>query len=419
MMRNSFSRYENQLLLMLFFAFGFVNFDRLAISFLFPFMSKDLGLSATKLGLLSSALALTWALSGWIAGLLSDATGRRKHLLICMICLFSVCSIFSGLVSGFGALLICRIIMGIAEGPVLPLSQALMAFESTSSRRGFNMGFLQAAAAGLLGMVVGPLVIIGTANAYNWRVAFFITGLPGIILAVVMMKFLREPSKISVQASTVNSTEEDQIRLADVLKRKNVILCAAVFCCFVTWLILLLTFTPAFLVNVKHISPQRVGGILALMGVAVVLWGCGLPLLSDRVGRKPIVIFGALVSAVFPVALLQVGSSELQIGAVMLLTFVGVGCFPLVMATIPFESVPARYLAGTLGLIAGMGELVGGMLAPTIAGVQADLHGLFAPLIISAGAAVLAAVLSCGLTETAPMKIRPKSTSVSSEFLAP
>lgn len=418
MMRNPFSRYENQLLLMLFLAFGFVTFDRLAISFLFPFMSKDLGLSATKLGLLSSALALTWALSGWITGLLSDATGRRKRLLICAVCLFSVCSIFSGLVSGFVALLVCRIIMGIAEGPVLPISQSLMALESSSSRRGFNMGFLQAAASGLLGMVVGPLLIIGTANAYSWRVAFFIAGLPGVILAVAMMKFLREPTRISAQPSALDSVEESRTRFLDVLKIKNVILCVAVFCCFVTWLILLVTFTPAFLINVKHIDPKRVGGILALMGVAVILWGCGLPLLSDRVGRKPVVILGALISAVFPIALLSVGSSELQIGAVMLLTFAGVGCFPIVMATIPFESVPTRYLAGTLGLIAGMGELVGGMLAPTIAGVQADLHGLSAPLLISTGAAVLAAALSLGLTETAPMKLLSTRTPLSAESLS-
>lgn len=404
MVRNPFSRYENQLLMMLFFAFGFVNFDRLAITFLFPFMAKDLDLSATKLGLLSSALALTWALSGWLTGMLSDATGNRRRVLISMVALFSVCSIFSGLASSFVMLMACRIIMGIAEGPVLPISQSLMALESTGSRRGFNMGFLQAAAAGLIGMILGPLVIIGTATAYNWRTAFFIAGVPGIILAAAMLRFLREPRRDAVPAGTSGQVE-DEARFIDLLKRKNVLLCIAVSACFVTWLVLLLTFIPAFLVTVKQIAPQRIGAILAVMGVANIFWGFGLPLISDRIGRKPVVIVGALISAVFPIALLEVGASELSIVAVMLSTFVGAGCFPLVMATIPSETVPARYLSSTLGLIMGVGELLGGMVAPTIAGVQADIHGLGAPLIIASCAAFAAAVLSLALTETAPNKV--------------
>ncbi|MFE9438828.1 hypothetical protein ACFYO2_07460 [Streptomyces sp. NPDC006602] len=68
-------RYENRLLLILFLAFGSVFFDRQALPFLAPFISKENHLSNTEPGTLSEVLALTWALSGLVAGRLPDKLG--------------------------------------------------------------------------------------------------------------------------------------------------------------------------------------------------------------------------------------------------------------------------------------------------------------------------------------------------------
>ena len=57
---NNSASYENVLLCVLFLTFGFVFFDRLALSFLFPFMEQELQLSNSHLGMLSSVLALAW-----------------------------------------------------------------------------------------------------------------------------------------------------------------------------------------------------------------------------------------------------------------------------------------------------------------------------------------------------------------------
>lgn len=108
--------YENTLLCVLFFTFGFVFFDRLALSFLFPYMSAELNLSNSHLGMLSSILALAWALSGALVGAWSDRRGVRKPLLFIAVILFSLCSALSGLVTGFLSLLLFRGIMGLAEG---------------------------------------------------------------------------------------------------------------------------------------------------------------------------------------------------------------------------------------------------------------------------------------------------------------
>ncbi len=134
---------ENRLLIILFFVFGCVFVDRLTISFLFPMIAADLKLSNVHLGTLSAVLALTWALSGAGLGAIADRFNIRKPMLILSILVFSLFSALSGLVSGFAMLLIFRALMGIAEGPVLPIAQSLMVEKSQPQRRGFNMGLIQ------------------------------------------------------------------------------------------------------------------------------------------------------------------------------------------------------------------------------------------------------------------------------------
>ncbi|WP_116300349.1 MFS transporter, partial [Escherichia coli] len=77
-------------------------------------------------------------------------------------------SALSGLVSGFAMLLIFRALMGIAEGPVLPIAQSLMVEKSQPQRRGFNMGLIQGAAPGLLGGIIAPPLIIYLAQKWGW-----------------------------------------------------------------------------------------------------------------------------------------------------------------------------------------------------------------------------------------------------------
>jgi MFS family permease len=85
-------RYENLLVVVLFLAFGFVFFDRQAVPFLFPFISEELGLTNTQLGVITGVLAVTWALSGAAVGKLSDKLGVRKPILIAAILAFSTFS---------------------------------------------------------------------------------------------------------------------------------------------------------------------------------------------------------------------------------------------------------------------------------------------------------------------------------------
>ncbi|MBT2372701.1 MFS transporter [Pseudomonas fluorescens] len=398
---NNKAGYENTLLCVLFLTFGFVFFDRLALAFLFPFMATELQLSNSHLGMLSSVLALAWALSGALVGAWSDRRGVRKPLLIIAVILFSLCSALSGLVTGFLSLLLFRGIMGLAEGPILPLSQSLMVEASSSHRRGLNMGLLQGSAAGLLGAVIGPPVLIALAEAYGWRHAFIVSLVPGLLIAWLIWRYVRndEPRL----ASKISNPQPGH-RLA-LLKSRNIVLCTLISCVFLTWFIILISFTPTFLVSVRGYSPPSMGAIMSCLGAAWVLWGFAVPAISDRIGRRPTLVLFSLVAACCPMALLF-APSPLILGVLMVLTYTGLGCFTLFMATIPAETVPREVMATALGMIMGIGELVGGFVAPTVAGFAADRFGLSIVMWMSCAGALLAAVLSLFLKETAPAVLR-------------
>lgn len=396
--------YENRLLLILFLTFGFVFFDRLALSFLFPFMQDELDLSQTQLGMIASVLALTWALSGALAGVWSDSRAKRKSLLVVAVLGFSICSALSGLVGGFISLLVFRALMGLAEGPVLPISQSLMVQSSSPSRRGLNMGLLQGSSAGLIGAMIGPPVVIGLATHYGWRLAFYVTVIPGILLALCIWRWVHEqPDGLPPPPS-----KPAPINRWALLRERNVLLCMLISCFFLTWFIIIISFAPTFLVKYRQFSASDMGFVMSCLGAAWVFWGFAVPAISDRIGRKSALLIFAPIAALSPIALIY-GESVSSLGLVVFLTYTGLGCFTLFMATIPAETVPPQVLAGALGLIMGAGELVGGFLAPTIAGFAADQYGLPTAMWIAAGGACIAGLLALGLKETAPLVLQRRA----------
>lgn len=401
MMAKGLWRYENGLVAMLGITFALVFYDRLAITFLFPFIAGELQLNNTQLGMISSGLALAWALSGYLLGSYSDRKGNRKSVLITMVIGFSACTALSGAAISFSMLLLVRIVMGLFEGPVLPIAQSIMAEESTPSRRGFNMGVLQNAAGSLLALIAGPPITAALATGFGWRNALYAVSIPGFVMAIVLWAYLRSAVQIQTPIQPAHKTALD---LRSLLSYRNVWLGILIACSLVTWLLVLFTFTPLYLMQTRKLPAEEMGLVMAMLGVGSLVWGTVVPMISDRIGRKPAVAVFTLLSALAPLALafLQAPVGILALAAFV--TFLAGGCFPLVMATIPSETVPATHVATALGLIMGIGEVVGGVLAPTLAGMGADAYGPEFPMYVSAGGALLAGALSLFLVETAPSR---------------
>src|SRR5580658_7778245 len=100
---------ELRTLLLLGLAWGFAYMDRMAITFLSPFVVPALHLTNLELSALPAALALTWAVGAYLIGFWSDRVGARKPFLLAAMVVFSVCSVLTGLANSFWTLLAARL----------------------------------------------------------------------------------------------------------------------------------------------------------------------------------------------------------------------------------------------------------------------------------------------------------------------
>jgi MFS family permease len=392
-------RYELGLLVLLSFANGVVALDRLTGLYLAPYIVADLGLTNTQLGLLGGALSLAVALSSVWVGRIADATGRRKSILIICTIVFSLGSAGGGLASGFAILFAARFLLGLAEGPMVPISQAAMADASDPRRRGFNMGAMQMTGAFLLGGMAGPVIATQLADALGWRAAFFLSAAPGLLLALGLALYMRpdaRPARAERPSIAIGAT------LAALLRIRNMRLTLAVAGLFTAWLAVQNVFLPVYLVQVKHLAPATMGWVLGMGGIAGVAGGLALPALSDRFGRKPVAAIGAFAGAAAPLAVLLLPPSPVLLALAILIGWSVLGIAPLYCAVIPSESVPPALVTSAIGLSMGTAELLGGVVAPFIAGRAADSFGLAATLYLCIGCALAAGLVCLRLEETMP-----------------
>jgi MFS family permease len=286
--------------------------------------------------------------------------------------------------------------MGIAEGGIMPITQTLIATEVPHERRGLTQGITQNFGANLLANTLGPIVIVWMAVRYGWRNAFFLAALPGIVMACLIATLVREPSAAPGPALARG-------RFFDLLGDRSMLLCIAISTLLVAYLMVLFTFAPLYLIQVRGFDAQHMSWIMSSFGVASMAVAFLVPGASDRFGRKPVILTASLMGLVLPLGLLFIGGTEITpLMACIALGSALSGVFPLAMATIPSEIVGAARTTTAMSLTMGIGEIVGGVLAPMAAGLMADRAGLGVTLWILVGIIVAIIVLAAMLSETAP-----------------
>jgi len=400
--------YENALLAMLGLTFGIVFFDRGAVNILMPFIVRDLHLSNTQVGFVGAALSATWSISNIVSGRLSDTLGRRKPLLIAAVTVFSLCAFVSGLATSFGLLIAARMFMGLAEGPVPPLSVAMLASASSPKRRGLNGGIMLAFNP-LIAGILAPIVLLSLAQSLGWRAAFYVAGVPGLIAALVIAKFARESASsshpvesVSAPASSAGAAREPEavMPIGQIIRTRNIWLCALI-CGFVMAAIALDgIFLPLYYVNVRHIAPAQLKWMLAAVGFMQLPALCFIPALSDRIGRKPVIAACFALGVIGPLTTLLFHGPLIVMTGLLMLSALAAGAAPLVIMAIPTESLPIRSVGTAVGFIPGIGELAGSFGAPALGGWIADKTSLAAPFMIEIACIAAAFGASFFLKET-------------------
>lgn len=400
-------KYETLMVAIMFAAWGAVFLDRMAMLYLAPFIAPDLHLSHEDVGLLASVTSVTWAVSSLAFGALSDRYGR-KLILVPMVFIFSVMSAISGMTANFMQLLFARGAMGVAEGPCWSVMNALVEESSHPARRGRNMGIVVSAAAAI-GLAAAPILTTQVAAHYGWRASFFVAGAPGIICGILIWLFIREPAHDQKEISTSPAHGKLSVReFLSLFRYRNILLACLGATGFISWLIIHSVFGPLYMTEVAGQSGSTAGFMMGAAGVGSLVIGMSGSMLSDKFGRRAVIMSMAGLCMALPLLIICKPLYEHPYILAFLLgcTQGGQAIAALMMALVPAESVPRHLAASAIGLVNLGAEILGGTIAPVVAGKFATIWGLQAPLYMASGGAVLVLIAAYFLQETQGAPLR-------------
>jgi MFS family permease len=387
-------KYETTVVAILFFTWGTVFLDRMSQLYLAPYFAPEFHLSDAQVGFLASVVAASWAVSSLIFGAVSDRFGRRA-VLIPGVVIFSLLSWLSGLAHSFEQLLVIRALMGVAEGPCWTVVNAINEESSDPSHRGRNVGIVVSAAA-LIGLFVAPILTTQVAAHLGWRWGFFAAGAPGLLMAFLLWKFVREPQH-SPLGEGLHGGTESAASYFSILRFPNIWLCCMGAAGFMGWLFLQNVFAPLYITEAAHQPGTTAGFLMGAAGLGSFFIGLVFPSLSDRIGRRTALLISAILSAVLPIALCmpRLYSHLWLLAAILFVTQGGQAMAALVVVLMPAESVPPQFIATAIGMTTLVGEFLGGAIAPAVGGAMAERLSLSTPLWMASGCTIL--VILAGL----------------------
>lgn len=167
--------------------------DRQIVTILAAPIKADLQLTNTELGLVSGlAFALFYTTLGLPIAYLADRA-NRVWILSISCALWSGMTALCGAVSNFGQLFLARVGVGIGEAGCVPTAHSLISDLFPAERRSTALAIFA------MGIPLGSLLGLGAggyvAEHHGWRAAFLVVGLPGLLVALVMILTVREPSR--------------------------------------------------------------------------------------------------------------------------------------------------------------------------------------------------------------------------------
>jgi ACS family glucarate transporter-like MFS transporter len=407
---------------MLFFASAYSYGDRVVLSIAGIAFSKDLHLSAVKLGYLFSGFSWAYVLAQLPAGGLLDKYGCKSiyayAIMACAVCAFGVgLAGYLPVSLAFAAIMAIRLISGFVQAPVFPGNGRIVTAWFPTAERGTASAIFNSSqyfALVLFAPVMGWVTV-----KWRWQFCFWLLGLLGLLLAFVWFRAIydvREHPHISSEeidhieqggglasiggnggkGSLVGSLTWDTVRRL-VSNRMLLGIYFGQFCIVtLTWFFL--TWFPVYLSKERHMSILKVGFVAALPALCGSAGGILGGVFSDKLllrgksltfARKTPIVAGMTLSMLMIVC--NYVDTQWLVVLLMSVAFFGKG-FGALGWTVISDVSPK----GMIGLNGGLFNLIGnlaGISTPIIIGYIVQRTGSFHDaLLFVAGVAVLAIV---------------------------
>jgi MFS transporter, FSR family, fosmidomycin resistance protein len=362
---------------------------------LLPLIGKELGLTYTQIGLIMTIQHLAGAISNLPGGMIVDTIGQKGYLMAASLFWVGVPYALMSVTHDFWMLLVCVTLVGIGNNIWHPAAIPTLAYRYPQ-RKGLVLSFH--GMGGNLGEAFAPVVVGALLGWFSWRQVVVINVVPGITMAALILIMLGAfATGKSGEDSALNAAGDKRgLReyfgdLASILRNKALLL-VSVSASFRTMTQAgLLTFLPVYLAYELGYSTFVVGICMTVIQVAGFVAGPIGGHLSDKLGRRRVVMSSMLLSGVMVIGMVAVGKSPLFVVFIALVGFF-LYAMRAVLQAWAIESAP-KNLAGTaVGVQFGITTL-GASIAPFLFGTIADAFGLYAGFYFLAAIIIFANVL--------------------------
>lgn len=316
-----------------------------------PRIAEQLGTDASLLGTLVTAYAVATGLVAFVAGPVSDAVGRRR-ILLWGTAAMAVALALHGLGTTFGALLAVRALAGAAGGLLSGAAVAYVGDAFPPERRGWANGWVMSgmAAGQILGIPAGALL----ADRLGYRAPFLVFA--AVMVATLALVWLRLPQP-DVERSGPLSVGSALAGYRALLTRSDVRASSFVFVLMFGGTALFTVYLPTFLEARAGMSPDAVAGLFLVGGLASVVAGPLSGRLSDRLGRRRVIVAASLVVAAVMAAFPFLAASALAAYALFFVAMAGFSGRAAPFQALLTELAPSQQRGSLLALTVAVGQL--------------------------------------------------------------
>ena len=244
--------------------YTFNHVDRQVLVILLEPIKADLGLNDAQLGLLTGiAFAAFYATLGIPIAMWADR-GNRRSIITLALTVWSGMTALSGFAANFWHLLLARMGVGVGEAGGTPPATSMISDLYGPQERAMALGiYTSGIGLGiLLGFVIGGYV----EAAYGWRVAFFVAGVPGLLLALLVRFTLKEPKRGAVEAREDTGSAPGLGETLRFIGGQTSFLLLLLGCCLICISAnAFLAFTPSYLLRSFDVAPVDISIPLGLL----------------------------------------------------------------------------------------------------------------------------------------------------------
>jgi MFS transporter, ACS family, D-galactonate transporter len=381
--------------------------DRTVLGIAAPFLTRDLALSATEMGLVFSAFSWSYAALQIPGGIFLDRFGTRLTYFTAVVC-WSIFTGLMGIVRSLGALVATRIGVGVFEAPCFPANSRILATwfpQHERARANSIYSFGQYVGLGFLSL---PLFWI--TQRFGWRGLFFAVGGLGVLFGFAWWALYRNPN----ESRRVNRAELDYIEaggggeyrgaplqfewshIAALLRHRQIVGASIgqfggnstqVF--FVTWF-------PTYLVRARGMTFIQAGIMTSLPYIAASVGVLSAGIVSDailkrsgsaNVARKLPIVGGMLLASTIVLANYAPAGRNGLVILIMSIAFFGQGMTNLGW-TVVSDVAPKKLIGLTAGIFNFSANLAG-IVTPLVIGITFEMTGTFVGPLVYIGVVAL------------------------------